>query len=193
MNKLTRIELNDSMLVLIDFQEKLMPSIYEADKLEDSVCRLIKGCRYLGMPIITTQQYTKGLGETVEHITNALNESLDEVKNVEMSLVEKITFSCVQNEDFSSLLENSGKKTILLTGIEAHICVAQTALDLVDKGYNVVLITDCISSRKLEDKNIAIKRLLHSGVTITTYESLLFELTGSAKHPQFKNISKIVK
>ncbi len=193
MVKTNRLNIDDCLLVLIDFQERLMPSIYENENIEDSVCKLVRGCRFLGVPIITTQQYTKGLGETVPSILKSLNEPLEETSTLDMPIIEKVTFSCMMNDEFAATVQKTGRKTVILTGVESHICVSQTALDLINNGYEVILVNDCVSSRKKEDKEISLRRLGKCGAIVSTYESVLFELTGSAKHPQFRNISKIVK
>ena len=116
--------------VAIDFQEKLMPVMSGTEKLEEKTIKLVKGLNALGIPGIVTQQYTKGIGETIPSIAEALGE---------FEHVEKNSFSCMANEEFVSRLEALGKKDIIVFGIEAHICVQQTVLQLLDAGYNVYL------------------------------------------------------
>ena len=107
--------------------------------------------------------------------------------------IDKTSFSCIGEPVFAETLENSTKGTVILAGIAAHICVEQTALDLIREGYRVALVTDCIDSRNPQNKERTILRLAQEGVVITTYESVLYELLGSAKAPEFKAISAIVK
>ncbi|WP_245156617.1 hydrolase [Clostridium aminobutyricum] len=189
-----RIRKEDSVLVAIDFQEKLMPVMHDAKKLEQTMGKLIKGCRHIGVPVLVTQQYTKGLGATIEKLSDALTQALDE--NSEKAVfepIEKTSFSAMGEPEFVKALEASGKKTVIMTGIEAHICVQQTTLDLLEAGYQVFLVEDAVESRSKADKKTALRRMAQSGAIETTYEAVLFELVGGAKQPGFKQISAIVK
>ena len=170
--------------VAIDFQEKLMPVMSGTEKLEEKTIKLVKGLNALGIPGIVTQQYTKGIGETIPSIAEALGE---------FEHVEKNSFSCMVNEEFVSRLEALGKKDIIVFGIEAHICVQQTVLQLLDAGYNVYLAVDCISSRSEEDKLWGITRMGEAGAAITTYEAILYEILRDSKADGFKAVSAIVK
>ncbi len=170
--------------VAIDFQEKLMPVMSNTERLEGQSAKLIKGLEALGIPGLVTQQYTKGIGETVPAITEALGE---------FEHVEKYSFSCMANEEFVSRLEALGKKDIIVCGIEAHICVQQTVLQLLEAGYNVYLAVDCISSRSEEDKLWAITRMGEAGAAITSYEAILYEILRDSKAEGFKAVSAIVK
>lgn len=180
-----RIKRENSIAVVIDVQEKLFPVISENTILEDKLCRLINGLKVLGVEILITEQYTKGLGLTIESIRKALGNYY--------SPLEKMSFSCCDLDTFENKLKQSGKNTVILTGIESHVCVLQTALDLLDKGYILVVVEDCISSRNLNDKIIALNRLRDEGAIITTYESILFEMLGHSGTEEFKSISRIVK
>jgi nicotinamidase-related amidase len=111
----------------------------------------------------------------------------------EFAHFEKTTFSCYKNEETVDAINAAGKKVVIVAGIETHVCVLQTCLDLLEGGYEVVLVTDCCTSRKQNDTDVAITRLVQAGVIPTTYESLLFELTVNAKNPVFKEISSLVK
>ena len=183
-NKLGRIKAEDCIFVQVDVQEKLFPHIANNEQLEKNLIILIKGLQLHEIPIIVNEQYKKGIGETIP----SLRELTDTYPHFE-----KTTFSCCGNEDGLNAIKSSGKKTVILAGIETHVCVLQTAIDLIEEGLNVVLVTDCVNSRKSIDKETAILRLMQIGVVPTTYESLLFELTVNAKHPVFKEISKLVK
>ena len=181
MSLLTR---EDTAFVAIDFQEKLMPAMSGMEELEDKVVRLIKGMKALGIPTIVTQQYTKGLGETIPSIADALGD---------FEHVEKNTFGCMANEEFASKIKELGKKDIVVCGIEAHICVQQTVLQLMEEGYNVYLPADCVSSRSENDKLWSITRMGEAGAVITTYEAVLYEILRDSKAEGFKEISAIVK
>ena len=178
------LSIENTLLLVVDIQVRLMPVIHDNEELEKKCGIFIKGCRLLDVPVLTMQQYTKGLGETMPSLKNALGE---------FEPVEKITFSCYGDSEFVEKLRESGKKNILVIGIEAHICVQQTVLDLLENGYNVYVIADCVGSRFETDKHYAEKRMRHAGAIITTTESVLFELLKRADHPKRKEISGLIK
>jgi nicotinamidase-related amidase len=179
-----RIKAEDTAAVCVDIQSKLFPLIHENEQLKKNVITLINGLKVLEIPLIVTQQYTKGLGETVEEIKQAIGEH---------NYMEKMSFSCCGDTGFMNGLNELDKKYVILMGIESHVCVLQTALDLIDNGYTPVLIADCVSSRKPLDKKYALKRMKNSGAIISTYESILFELTVVSGTEKFKQIAKLIK
>jgi nicotinamidase-related amidase len=172
------------MALIIDFQERLMPYIHNHEELACKTAIFIRGCRVLGVPLLTVQQYTKGLGETVPELREALGA---------YTHVEKITFSACGNEEFKGKVAAAGKKHLVVAGIEAHICVQQTVLDLLDDGRSVYLLADGTGSRGEMDKRYAIRRMEKAGAVVTTVESALFEMLIRADHPQRKEISNLVK
>jgi len=174
----------NTILLVIDFQERMINTIRNHDEIVQKTATMIKGCRLLEVPILTTQQYTKGLGETIETLKEALG-------NFEH--IEKITFSCYIDKTFEEALRKAERKNVIVTGIEAHICVQQTVLHLLEAGYNVYLIADCIGSRSENDFHYAIKRMQQAGAAITTTESALFEMLIRADHPKRKDITNLVK
>jgi len=178
------INRNDAVLVVIDLQDKMLLHIYESEALEEATARLIKGCRILGAPVLITQHYTKGLGHTTEKIAEALSD---------FTPIEKTTFSAMKEPEFVKALSETGKKTVLLTGVEAHICVQQTAFDLIEAGYDVYGVIDCMSSRTSANKEYGQIRMTQSGVIITSYESVLFEMLSDSKDADFKAVSAVVK
>ena len=180
-----RILAEDTMALIIDFQERLVPVIDNKDELIQNTEILIKGLRVLNIPMLITQQYTKGIGMTVPAIMEAAGENF--------KYEDKITFSCVENENIYHKIVEIGKQNIIVCGMEAHICVLQTVIDLIDKGYNIILVEDCIGSRKESDRQICIKRAIKEGVIPASYESILFELTRVAKTDVFKEISRLIK
>lgn len=175
----------DTAFVLIDVQERLFPHILEHNDLERNINTLVHGFKELELPIIVTEQYVKGLGSTLQSIQKSLGESYKPL--------EKMSFSCCGDDNFLAAIRGTNKKNILLAGIETHVCVLQTALDLVEMGFNVGLVTDCVSSRKHSDKEFAIERMKQEGVWMMTKESILFELLKLSGTQTFKNISKLVK
>lgn len=211
-----RIILEQTSAVLIDMQERLFPHMYERETLEQNLPMLLKGLRILGVPLLVTQQYTKGLGPTIASIQQTLGwtNSSDSVTRTsaaslgqaeppvptatpvpagDASYIEKIAFSCLGEPAFTKALEALERKTVVLAGIEAHVCVLQTAVDLQQAGYTPVVIENCTSSRRENDKRIAFERFCAEGILVSTYESILFELTREAGTEIFKAISNLVK
>ena len=179
-----RIKKDNTIGIVIDIQEKLYPFIQDHDKLTHNNSILIKGLKALGVPLIVTQQYTKGLGETIPEIREVLGE---------FKYIEKTAFSCCDEPKFNEALALTAKMYVVVTGIEAHVCVMQTVNDLVGQGYIPVVVEDCIGSRNANDKKIAIERMRQSGAIITTYESILFELLKYSGTDEFREISRLVK
>ena len=177
------IQVENTLLLVIDFQDRLVPAMYDCDELARKAEIIITGCRMLDIPVLTTQQYTKGLGDTVECVKNALGE---------FEAIEKMTFSCYGEPEFAKKLSKSWRKNVVVTGIEAHICVQQTVLDLLENGYNVYVVADCIGSRSESDRVYAERRMQNAGAVVTTMESVLFELLVSAEHPKRKEISNLI-
>ena len=173
----------DSLLIVVDCQERMMPAIHNNTELIERIATLIKGCRLLELPILTAQQYTKGLGDTVSDLKDALGE---------FEHIEKIAFSCMGEPNFVEKLEQAQRPNIIVCGVEAHVCVQQTVLDLLQDGYNVYVIADCIGSRKELDRLYSEHRMRETGAVLTTMESVLFELLISADNPKRKDISKLV-
>ncbi|MBM4157942.1 MAG: hydrolase [Ignavibacteria bacterium] len=179
-----KINRDNSIAVVIDVQQKLFPFIHEKEKLSDNIVKLIKGIKVLGIPILVTEQYSKGLGNAIQSVQEAIGN---------YSYTEKMSFSCCGSGTFTEALKKSEKDNVIICGIEAHVCVLQTVLDLIIGGYQPVVVENCISSRSLNDKEIAIDRMRQEGAVITTYESILFELLEVSGTEEFKAISKIIK
>lgn len=179
-----RILKDDTAAVVVDIQERLLPHIYQWEQTLQNCLKLIEGLQVLSVPLVVTQQYTKGLGATDPSIVK---------KIAEFRHIEKNSFSCLGEPAFMEKLSLLRKKNIILCGIESHVCVLQTCLDLIDAGYLPVVVEDCVSSRKPADKATAIERMRQEGARIATLESLLFELTECAGTETFKSISKLVK
>ena len=175
-----RILREETAALVIDYQEKLVPVMENQKHLIDQSQILLKGLNVLEIPMVITQQYTKGLGTTVKEITAAVGFE---------AYVEKISFSAY--EQVKDQIE--GKKYIVVCGIESHICVLQTVIDLAAAGYIPVVVEDCISSRKENDKKIALKRMQQEGAILTTTESVLFELLREAGTETSKKIQRLIK
>ncbi|MFP4060538.1 MAG: hydrolase [Bacteroidales bacterium] len=179
-----RIIREESAGLIVDMQEKLMPHMAEEKTILENTRKLIKGLQILDIPVLVTQQYTKGLGETIQPIASIF-------ENFEY--FEKLAFSCCDDPSFDMAFRQLNKRFVILAGIESHVCILQTSIDLLEKGYVPVIVEDCITSRKLKDKEIALKRTRDEGAIITTSESVLFELLRYSKIEEFKKISKLVK
>ncbi|MCP1102956.1 nicotinamidase-related amidase [Aequitasia blattaphilus] len=174
----------DTMAILIDVQERLAPVMeYKEETIKESV-RLIQGLKMLDVPIIPLRQYPKGLGDYVPEIAEALGD-------YEPS--DKTTFSAYDSEEVVERIDALQKKNVILFGMETHICVQQTAIDLLAAGYNVMIAADCVTSRKWESSETAFRRMEKEGAVLTTTESILFELLREAKGDTFKQISKLIK
>jgi nicotinamidase-related amidase len=173
-----------TLLVVIDIQTKLWNVMFEKEALLDAAQKLVKGCTILGIPLIVTEQNPRGLGPTVPELAQVIPA---------FQPLPKMCFSCRQEAGFQQALAEKHRDHILLCGIEAHICVYQTALDLTESGYQVQVVADAVSSRSARNREITLSTLQHKGVQITTTEMALFELLRSAENPNFKEISKVIK
>lgn len=178
------LTINNTALVVVDVQGKLAQLMYQKEDLYKNLERLIKGAQVLQIPIVLTEQYPKGLGPTVTELSSLMPD---------VKPIEKITFSCCGNDEFAQQLKVLGRRQLLLTGIETHICVYQTAIDLLGAGYEVQVVTDAVSSRKRSNKRVGLERMKAAGAVPTSTEMALFELLHIAEGDKFKEISKIVK
>ena len=179
-----RIQKEDCAFVVIDIQERLFPHIQDKDFMAQKCATLIQGMQILELPVIVTEQYVKGLGQTIPMIQEAIDS---------YNPIEKMTFSCCGLGAFNLKIEEHYKENIIICGIESHICVLQTALDLVEAGHKPIVVVDAVSSRNPLDKEIALDRMRQEGIRLTTVESILFELCKSSGNDTFKKISKLVK
>lgn len=179
-----RILKENTIGLVVDIQERLLPAMFEKERLVKNVLVLIQGLAELKLPLIVTQQYSKGLGETIAEISSA---------TTDFNFIEKRDFSCCDEMAVIEKLEKLNAKNVILCGIESHVCVLQTAIDLKTAGFNPIVVMDCVSSRTKENMELAKERFRFEGIMMTSYESILFELTRSSAAPEFKAISKLVK
>lgn len=179
-----RMSLDQAALVVVDLQQKLLPVIHAPDAVVGQVAKLIRGCVALGVPMIVTEQYPQGLGPTVEAIRAVLPARTPTVSKVKFS-------ACV--EDVRRWLAESGRRTVLLAGIESHVCVMQTALDLLESGYVVAVVADAIGSRRTTDHEIGLRRMMQAGVVPVSVEMALLELVHEAGTTRFKAILPVIK
>lgn len=179
-----RICKDNSTALVIDMQEKIIPVISKQKELLLHCKILISGLQELSIPTVFTQQYTKGLGDTISEIKSLVPD---------FSYIDKTDFSCLDEPLYAEWLEQQNRKNVIICGIEAHVCVLQTAIDLKEKGYNPIVVVDCINSRTEGNKALSIERFKQEKIILSSYESILFELTRSAKAPEFRIISKLIK
>ncbi|MGY8749203.1 MAG: hydrolase [Pirellulales bacterium] len=178
---------DDTAVLVIDAQEKLMPLIHHQDQIQRNIIKLLQGAKALGVITAATEQYPRGLGTTVEPIQNELN------PNEFCPVAEKTMFSCRQCEDLLTKLSKAGIQNLLLCGIETHICIAQSAMDLMSLGFRTFVCADAVGSRTPLDHQLGINRMESSGAVITTTEAAIFELCVDSKNPAFKTISKLAQ
>ncbi len=178
------LEIDDTILVVVDVQEKLLPVIHRKEETAANIIKLIRGAQVLEIPLILTEQYPKGLGKTVPEIAEL-------IPGIEP--LEKTSFSCYRDAGFRSRLDASGRKQVLICGIECHVCIYQTAIDLKAAGYEVQVVADAVSSRTAENRETGLNLMRQMGVVITGTETALFELLKVAEGDKFKAISRIVK
>jgi nicotinamidase-related amidase len=171
-------------LVVIDVQGKLAQVMHNREFLVENLKKLIKGVRVLNIPILWLEQNPAGLGPTLPEIAELMPD---------ITPIGKMSFSACGNPAFMEALEAADRTQLLLVGIEAHICVYQTAIDLLKRSYEVQVVADAVSSRTAENREIALMKMRDSGVGLTSVEMALFELLGVAEGRQFKEIAKIVK
>lgn len=182
-----RLERDSALLVVIDVQERLAPVIDGIEDVESNIARLIRGAAILGVPSILTEQYPKGIGST----TPAIRQALEETGGFDP--VQKMCFSSWGCREFAERVRASGRRQIIVTGIEAHVCVHQTCLDLLDDGFSVWIVADAVSSRTARNREIALRRMVGEGARLTSTEMALFEMTVESGTETFKAISKLVK
>lgn len=179
-----RILKKQTAALVIDMQEKLMPHIHNNKEISARIVTLVSGLQQLAVPILFSQQYTKGLGGTTAEVRQACQD---------FTYIEKSSFSCCDEPSFTERLGDLDKKFVIIAGVEAHVCVQQTVIDLLEKGWIPVVVDDCVSSRKERDKLTALARMRQEGAIITGTESLLFELCRYSNSEVFRGISNLVK
>jgi nicotinamidase-related amidase len=171
-------------LVVIDIQGKLAQLMYRKESLFENAQKLIKGFQVLGVPIVVTEQYPKGLGPTIPEIAGLFPD---------FRPLPKVAFSCCGDEGFQREIRALNRQQILICGIETHVCVYQTTVDLLASRHHVEVVADVVSSRTADDRQTGLQRMLDEGARITSVEMALFELMKVAEGPKFKEVSKIVK
>lgn len=178
------LEIENSLLLVIDIQDKLV-NMLSKDTIVNKACALAKAANILNIPGIVTEQYPKGLGETIPALKNSLAEGVN--------YFEKSAFSALKDVEIENAIVSSGKNQVIISGIEAHICVYQTALDLLQKGFEVYFVADASASRNKIEFKTAVELMRQAGIKVTCVEIVLFELLKSSKNPCFKEVQALIK
>jgi len=179
-----RLDRDNVAIVVVDIQERLMAAMKHAKKVYRNTNIMLEASRHLGLPVVVTEQYPKGLGHTVDEVKSCIPA---------YEPIEKITFSCCGQDNFMDSVDALGRKKIILLGSETHVCVYQTCLDLLEAGYNVHLLRDAVCSRSKENYMAALELMGNAGAVITTTETVLFQMLVKAGGEEFKAISRLVK
>ncbi len=174
----------EAVLVMVDFQTRLVEIVDRSDLIIPNLIRMVKGCQSLEIPILATVQVPEKLGPMPPELTDALGDAAP---------IAKAVFSAVREPAFLTALRQSGRTQVILSGIEAHVCALQTGMDLLDTGYSLHVLSDGVFSRTAENHKLALQRLHDAGATISSVEMALFELIRTSNHPEFRTISKLVK
>ena len=180
-----KLDTDNAVLVVIDIQERLVPAMPQKVylRLRDTVEMLVSAAELLGVPVVTTEQYPKGIGHTVPELANACKDNL----------IEKVSFGCCGEPNFLAALKDLGRSQVIIAGMEAHVCVYQTVLGLLEDGYHVHLLRDAICSRNKTDYLSGMDNAAQAGAVVTTAETVLFQMLQKSTHAQFRAVSKLVK
>jgi isochorismate hydrolase len=176
------LERTKSLLLLVDMQERLVPAMADAADVTQRCGVLLRAAYELGVPILASEQYPKGLGPTLPALAEFATRRL-----------EKVEFSAYANAGIREELKRAGQSQLILAGVEAHVCVLQTGLELIDAGYQVFVVADAVASRRAESREVALHRIARAGATLITVEMALFEWLRSASAPEFRSISKLIR
>lgn len=183
--RIKMLNIEDSLLVIIDIQDRLVGASKYGLEVVQNTSKLAKAATILNIPTILTEQYPQGLGQTVFEVRSALAQ--------DVLTIEKTAFSAMLEPEFLEKIKSAGKKQIIICGIETHICVLQTASDLIKEGYEVYVIKDACASRNKKEYKTGLELLKQYGAKISCVEITLFEWIKSSKHPEFKQIQALIK
>lgn len=184
MGQVDRLNVNEAILVVVDVQGKLARMMADAESVIRQVQILIQGCRILGLPVVWAEQLPDKLGTTLPEVAEHLQE---------LQPIAKSSFGCCGDTQLFAAIQASGRRQVILCGIEAHVCVWQTAAVLLAEKYQVHLIADAVSSRSAINRDIAFRRMDASGVNLSCVEMALFEMMVDAKHPKFREVTRLLK
>lgn len=175
---------DSSALVVVDVQQRLAPALHEPERVIENCARLMQGADILEIPLLVSEQYPKGLGSTVPEIARLAPEG---------ATLSKLHFSCAADPDFASRFKALDRPQAIVCGMEAHVCVLQTAIGLKELGYDVMVVGDAVTSRLATNRDLALERMRAAGVTVVSTEMVLFEWMGVAGTPEFRAITSLIK
>jgi nicotinamidase-related amidase len=180
-----RLDGDQACLVVIDIQEKLVTAMPDQvyARMRATTAMLVEAAHLLGLPVVTTEQYPQGIGHTVPELAAACRDGV----------IDKTSFGCCGAPAFLAALAGTGRRQVIVTGMEAHVCVYQTVLGLLADDYHVHLVRDAVCSRRKEDYRAGVANAERAGALAVTAEMVLFQLLGDSRHPQFRALSKLVK
>ncbi len=184
MQAVEKLSAKRAALLLVDMQDAFVPHIAGMAEVTSRCAIMIQAAKLLDLPVIVTEQYPKGLGRTIEPLQNMLGD---------VPYYDKVSFSCCGDDKIRRALLATGRNQIIIVGIETHVCIEQTTLDLLELGQQPFIIADAVSSRQISDKEIALAKMRDQGALVTTIEAGLMAMLGSSKHPAFRDISKLIK
>ena len=176
------LDINESCLLIVDVQEKLTPLVHDSEKFLSHCEWLLKAANMLDVPVLVAEQYPEGLGQTVPSLRNHLPDVTP--------IISKTSFSCARNKNWLHQLKKLERSQVIIIGIETHVCVLQTALDLIQEEFEVYVVADAVSSRNPDDNKYALDRMNGEGVIITTREMVVFEWLEESDHELFREVSK---
>jgi isochorismatase family protein len=179
-----RIKSDDSLLFIVDIQQKLAPAMFAGEVAISNNYKLLQAALHLKLPYLVSEQYSKGIGHTVEMLSALIDP---------INVIEKMTFSCLDEPVILDRLQQQGRRQIIVTGMECHVCVLQTVLDLLDAGYQVFVVDDCVASRTPENRMLGIERMRQNGAQIVSREMVMFEWLNRAGTDEFKAILPLIK
>lgn len=173
-----------SQFLLVDVQDRLLPAMHDGERMVERCGVLLQAANRLSIPTTISEQYKKGLGATVERLSNLKGDA---------PVMEKMHFSCAADAAMTARVQSLGRNQVVIAGIEAHVCVLQSALGFKDMGLDVFVVADAVTSRKQESVDVALSRYRHAGVNIVTTEMVVFEWLHVSGTPEFKELSKLIK
>lgn len=175
---------SDSVLLVVDVQDAFLKAIWERERVIENAVKLVEAAKVFEAPVLVTLQNAQRLGGCSQAVADALPQG---------DCIDKMTFSCLGDDTFRRLIEDTGRRQVLICGVETHICVNQTAHDLLSLGFTVHIARDAVSSRTQANWEVGIEKMRGSGCVITSTEAAIFELLGDASKPEFKQILPLVK
>ena len=178
---------DEAILVVIDVQERLAVHVHDEKLVQSNVARLVRGSHVLGVPALLTEQYPRGIGSTTEVVRLAFEETWG------FAPIQKLSFSAVGVDAFDRAIEAARRRRIVMAGIETHVCIHQTAMDLLERGFDVTIVADAVSSRTERNRDLALRRLESAGAALSSTEMILFEMCVVSGTDEFRAISKLVK